>query len=158
QAKVLRTLQERSVQPVGSSRSIAVDLRVITATHQNLEEAIAAGEFRQDLFYRIHGVQLHVPPLRSRREDVVLLANYFLERWGTRTGQSPKQLAPDALERLIGYHWPGNVRELEQAISAATARVEGELIQAGDLHLTSFIPSAPAATPSDLAGLPLNEA
>jgi len=158
QAKILRTLQERSVQPVGSARSTVVDLRVISATHQNLEDAIAAGEFRQDLFYRIRGVQLRVPPLRSRREDIPLLADYFLERWGTRVGRPSKRLAPDAQERLIDYHWPGNVRELEQAISAAAAMVEGELIQAGDLNLAAFQSPPPAGVPTDLAGLPLNEA
>jgi DNA-binding NtrC family response regulator len=157
QAKILRTLQERTVQPVGSARNVPVDLRVISATHQNLEEAIAAGEFRQDLFYRIRGVQLQVPPLRSRREDIPLLADYFLERWGTRTGQLPKQLVPDAAERLISYHWPGNVRELEQSMSAAAAMVDGELIRAGDLQLGSSPPSPPDIPPH-LAGLPLSEA
>ncbi len=158
QAKILRALQERSIQPVGSARSTAVDLRVISATHQNLEDAIATGEFRQDLFYRIRGVQLQVPPLRSRREDIVLLANYFLERWGTRTGKPPNQLAPDAADRLVAYHWPGNVRELEQAISAAAAMAAGDLIGAGDLGLAAFLPPPAAAIPSELAGLPLNEA
>jgi DNA-binding NtrC family response regulator len=158
QAKILRTLQERTVQPVGSPRNIPADLRVISATHQNLGEAIAAGKFRQDLFYRIRGVQLHVPPLRTRREDIPLLADYFLERWGTRTGQPAKQLAPDATERLIGYHWPGNVRELEQAICAAAAMVDGESIGAGDLNLVSFPPLPTPAIPSHLAGLHLSEA
>jgi DNA-binding NtrC family response regulator len=103
-------------------------------------------------------VQLHVPPLRSRREDIPLLADFFLERWRTRAVQPPKRLGPDALERLMAYHWPGNVRELEQALSAAAAMVEGELIRAGDLELASFPPPSPAAIPSDLAGLPLSEA
>jgi DNA-binding NtrC family response regulator len=158
QAKILRTLQERTVQPVGSDRTTHVDVRVISATHQNLEEAIAAGQFRQDLYYRIRGVQLLVPPLRSRREDILVLANYFLDRWGTRTGRPSPQLAPDAVDRLLGYHWPGNVRELEQAISAAAAMVKGELIRDSDLGLAALPPPPAAAVPADLAGLPLNEA
>ncbi len=158
QAKILRTLQERTVQPVGSDRTTRVDVRVISATHQNLEEAIAAGEFRQDLYYRIRGVQLQVPPLRSRREDILVLANYFLDRWGIRTGRASPQLAPEAVDRLLGYHWPGNVRELEQAISAAAAMVEGEVIRGGDLALAALPPPPAAAVPVNLAGLPLNEA
>ena len=158
QAKILRTLQERSVQPVGSDRTVRVDVRVISATHQNLEEAIAAGQFRQDLYYRIRGVQLAVPPLRSRREDILVLANYFLDRWGIRTGQPPRQLSPDAADRLFGYHWPGNVRELEQAVAAAAAMVDGELIRAGDFALTAETAPPAAPVPADFAGLPLNEA
>ncbi len=158
QAKILRSLQERTVQPVGSSRSVRVDVRVISATHQNLEESIASGAFRKDLYYRIRGVQLQLPPLRSRPEDILLLANYFLERCQARAGQSPRRLALDAVERLIGYHWPGNVRELEQAITGAAAMAEGETICAGDLNLATSVPPAPASIPADLVGLPLSDA
>ena len=154
QAKILRALQERAVQPVGSSRTVRVDVRVISATHQNLEESIASGAFRKDLFYRIRGVELQVPPLRSRPEDILLLANYFLERCPGPTGQSPRQLAPDAVERLIGYHWPGNVRELAQTISGAAAMAEGPMIHAADLNLATLASAAPASVPADLVGLP----
>jgi DNA-binding NtrC family response regulator len=158
QAKILRVLQERTVQPVGSARTIRVDVRVISATHQNLEESIAAGQFRQDLFYRIRGVQLHAPPLRSRPEDILLLTNYFLERCRERTGQSPRRLAADAVERLIGYHWPGNVRELEQLISGAVAMAAGETIHADDLNLATSPLPLPASIPAHLVGLPLSDA
>jgi DNA-binding NtrC family response regulator len=133
-------------------------VRVVSATHQNLEESIAAGAFRKDLYYRIRGVELQVPPLRSRPEDILLLANYFLERFQGRAGQSPRQLASDAVERLIGYHWPGNVRELEQAISGAAAMAEGETICAGDLNLATSASLAPASVPAELVGLPLSDA
>jgi DNA-binding NtrC family response regulator len=158
QAKILRTLQERTVLPVGSSREVRVDARVLSATHQNLDEAIAAGQFRRDLFYRIRGVELQVPPLRSRREDILLLANYFLERSRIRSGRPAASLTADAVERLIGYHWPGNVRELEQAISSAAAMAEGESIGAGDIHLAVSAPAAASSIPTDLVGLPLSEA
>jgi DNA-binding NtrC family response regulator len=158
QAKILRALQERTVQPLGSSRTVRVDVRVISATHQNLEETIALGAFRKDLFYRIRGVQLQVPPLRSRPEDILLLANYFLERCPGRAGQSPREFAPHAVERLIGYHWPGNVRELAQSISGAAAMAEGPTIHAADLNLATSASPSPSAVPADLAGLPLSDA
>ena len=118
QTKVLRALQERTVQPVGSNRAVKVDVRIITATHQDLERAMAEGLFRQDLFFRIMGVDLHVPPLRSRHEDIILLANYFLQRLASRNPPT-KHLAPDAVDRLLTYAWPGNVRELEHVIAAS---------------------------------------
>ncbi len=162
QAKILRTLQERIVQPVGSSRTIPVDVRVVSATHQRLEESIAAGAFRQDLFYRIRGIELQVPPLRSRREDIMLLANYFLERSQIRTESSP-QFSSDAVERLISYHWPGNVRELEQAVSGAAAMASGVMISASDLNLARLdssksAPEMSTSIPADLVGLPLADA
>ena len=158
QAKILRTLQERTILPVGSSRAVSVNVRVVSATHQKLDEAIAAGEFRQDLFYRIRGIELNVPPLRSRREDILLLANYFLERSLTRPGGARVSLTAEAVERLIAYHWPGNVRELEQAISGAAAMARGESIGAQDLHLATPVRAADASMTADLAGLPLSEA
>jgi DNA-binding NtrC family response regulator len=157
QTKILRALQERVVQPVGSARTIAVDVRVICATHQDLETAIHAGRFRQDLYYRIRGVELAVPPLRSRREDVLLLANWFLERAAHDTDQPPRTLGDDAVERLLAYHWPGNVRELEHAVLSAAAMSETEEIRASDLPLAA----APEHAGTDFSGfadLPLTEA
>jgi DNA-binding NtrC family response regulator len=158
QAKILRTLQERVVQPVGSSQTVRVDLRVISATHQNLDEAIAAGQFRQDLFYRIRGVQLQVPPLRSRPEDILLLANYFLDRCQAGGAKAPRQLGSEVVERLIGYHWPGNVRELEQCISGAAAMSASETIGPDDLNLATSTCAKPTAIPAELVGLPLSDA
>ena len=157
QTKILRALQERVVQPVGSTRTLAVDVRVICATHQDLDAAIHEGRFRQDLYYRIRGVELVVPPLRSRREDVLLLANWFLERAAHGTGQPPRTLGAQAIERLLAYGWPGNVRELEHAVLAAAAMAEDGEIRASDLPLAA----APGHAGPDFSGfadLPLTEA
>jgi DNA-binding NtrC family response regulator len=158
QTKVLRSLQERTVQPVGSSRAIAVDVRVICATHQDLEAAMAEGRFRQDLYYRIRGLELNVPPLRARREDLLVLASYFLERVSERRGQPLAAFSREAVDRLLSYAWPGNVRELEHAVAAAAALAEGDEIRAADLPLPSPTPEAAGFDFSSFAGLPLTEA
>ena len=117
QAKLLRVLQERVVEPVGSSRPVPVDVRIITATHRNLEAMIAAGEFRQDLFYRLNVVPLPIPPLRDRLEDLPLLVKHFLARLG-----APEiALEPEVFDKLRRHDWPGNVRELENTIERALA-------------------------------------
>lgn len=141
QTKILRALQERTVQPVGSSRAVRVDVRVISATHQDLTKTVAEGHFRQDLYYRIKGVELFVPPLRARREDVILLANYFLERLASQqlAGSEPPawRLSPDATDALLAHGWPGNVRELEHAVTGAAAMSQSPdgTIRAADLAL-----------------------
>ena len=157
QAKILRALQERAVQPVGSAKTIAVDVRVVSATHQDLSAAIAEGHFRQDLFYRIKGVELFVPPLRTRQEDVVLLAKSFLERLVGRLPLVP-QLSGEALARLLTYGWPGNVRELEHVITAAATLASGPEIHALDLRLPTD--ASPADEPgfAPFLDLPLTEA
>ncbi len=157
QAKILRVLQDRAVCPLGSNRAAPIDVRIVSATLQNLEEAMAAGQFRQDLYYRIHGVELLVPPLRHRPEDVILLANYFLDRLAQRHAHAPG-LSPGAVERLLGYAWPGNVRQLENVIEAAAVMATTAQLQAGDFP---FSDSARAVDPHDFAGLmdlPLQEA
>jgi len=158
QTKILRALQERVVQPVGSARVVAVDVRIITATHQDLEQAIADGHFRQDLFYRIKGVELHVPPLRARHEDIVLLANWFLTRLAARLPTVP-HLGAGAVDRLLTYAWPGNVRELEHIITAAATMTAGIEIGATDLRLPGSAPDT-GARPDfpELMDLPLTEA
>ncbi|HEY7679713.1 MAG TPA: sigma-54 dependent transcriptional regulator, partial [Terriglobia bacterium] len=116
QAKVLRALEEQRFEPVGSAVAVSVDVRVIAATNKNLEEEIARGNFREDLFYRLNVVPFVVPPLRERVEDVPLLAAHFLQEFAVRYGRKPKLLTPEALEVLSNYAWPGNVRELKNLI------------------------------------------
>ncbi len=113
QAKVLRVLDEQRFEPVGAGESVQVDVRVIAATNKNLEEEIERGNFREDLFYRLNVIPFYVPPLRERREDIPLLADYFLKQFTTAYGRKPKELTPEAYRGLQEYSWPGNVRELK---------------------------------------------
>ncbi len=133
QVKLLRVLQERRIEPVGGDRSIPVDVRVIAATNRDLEKAIEAGEFREDLFYRLNVIPLRLPPLRERGDDVLLLAEHFIERFNARLGTDIRGIAPEARELMLAYRWPGNVRELQNLVErVATLKREG-LIEAGDL-------------------------
>jgi DNA-binding NtrC family response regulator len=137
QAKILRALQERVVTPVGG-KAVPVDVRVIAATHRDLNQRVRDGGFREDLFYRLHVVPIHLPALRERIVDIVPLAEYFLARAG-----GAKRLAPKAAARLIRQAWPGNVRELKNAMERAAVLVRGEAVNAADLD---FIDEARAAT------------
>ncbi|MEZ2345903.1 sigma-54-dependent transcriptional regulator [Terriglobus sp. RCC_193] len=116
QAKVLRALQERRFMPVGGTTEIAVDVRIVAATNVNLQTAVKEGRFREDLFYRLSVINLDLPPLRQRREDIPLLAAHFLKRYSDENGFELRTLAPDALRAMMDYEWPGNVRELENAM------------------------------------------
>src|SRR4029453_6583595 len=116
QAKLLRVLQEQQFEPVGSNRTVKVDVRVIAATNRDLEGAVRDGPFRADLFYRLNVVPLHVPPLRERRQDIPQLAAFFLARYAKTFGRPATALSPASLERLALYDWPGNVRELQNVI------------------------------------------
>jgi DNA-binding NtrC family response regulator len=133
QAKLLRALQERTIDRVGSTRPIAVDVRVISATNRDLSSDVRTGRFRADLFYRIHVVPIDLPPLRARREDIGLLATSFLARTRAEARRGPERFAPDALAALERYDWPGNVRELENAVERAVALADGEEIGLADL-------------------------
>ena len=155
QTKILRALQERVVQPVGTSRSVAVDVRVISATHQELTQAVTDGFFRQDLYYRIRGIELVVPPLRERREDILLLTNHFLAR--NVEGDGGLRFASDAVDLLLAHNWPGNVRELEHVIAAACALRTGDTIRAKELRLQVDATRSKVDFAS-LSGLPLSEA
>ena len=115
-AKVLRALEEQRFEPVGAARSVQVDVRVVAATNKNLEDEIARGNFREDLFYRLNVIPFFVPPLRERPEDIPLLAEHFLCEFTTTYGRKPKELTPEAYRVLTEYHWPGNVRELKNLI------------------------------------------
>ncbi len=156
QTKILRAIQERVIQPVGSSKTVAVDVRIISATHQDLEAAIPEGRFRQDLYFRVRGIELRIPPLRARREDILLLANYFLER--THAVASAPAFAADAINALLAHTWPGNVRELEQAILAAAAMRQTSEIRSADLPLPHHKTNAEPPQFDQLRGLPLTEA
>ena len=133
QVKLLRVLQEREFERVGGTVTLKVDLRVIAATNKNLEEAIEAGDFRQDLYYRLNVVSLEMPALRERREDIMLLANYFADKYGARCNRKLKGFSPEARTCLTSYDWPGNVRELENAIERAVVLGTTDLILAEDL-------------------------
>jgi len=133
QAKLLRVLQERRIERLGGSGSIAVDVRVLAATHRDLEQDVAAGRFRADLFYRIQVVPIELPALRQHRDDIPLLAAHFLEKARAAAGRGPARLAPAALAALERYDWPGNVRELENAIEHALALADGDVLGVDDL-------------------------
>lgn len=128
QVKLLRVLQERQIRPVGSARSIDVDVRVLSATHQDLSQAIADGRFREDLLYRLNVVTLHLPPLDERREDIPLLADHLLVKLTRNTRR--KVLAPEALEWLVGADWPGNIRQLSNVLERCVALAPGRVIDA----------------------------
>ena len=135
QAKLLRFLQERVIERVGGRELIQVDVRIIAATHRDLKAAIAEKLFREDLFYRISEVTVHIPPLRERGSDPVLIANYLLQEACKRHGKAQMKLAPDAIAAIEQYSWPGNVRELENRVNAAAIMAEGKLVTAEDLTL-----------------------
>src|SRR6185436_10935413 len=133
QTKILRVLQNGTFERVGGNQSVRVDVRIIAATNKPLEQAVAEKQFREDLFYRLNVVRIHVPPLRERREDIPLLVNYFLRKFAQRDEKKPKAITPEALAALQSYHWPGNVRELENVIHRALVVAKGEAILSGDL-------------------------
>ena len=156
QTKILRVLQSGTFERVGSgsNRPLQVDVRVIAATNKPLEQAVAAHQFRQDLFYRLNVVRLHLPPLRERREDIRLLVNYFLKKLAREQQSDPRSIAPAALKSLEKYHWPGNVRELENVIRRALVMAKGEAILLSDLPAEiSGQASAPTAGPPVPAGV-----
>jgi two-component system response regulator PilR (NtrC family) len=128
QVKLYRVLQEGKVRPLGSNEEVAVDVRVIGATNKDLEKEIAEGRFREDLFYRLSVIPIHLPPLRDRREDIPLLARSFLERFSKSMGKHVEGIEPEAMRRLEVYDWPGNVRELENTIERAVALETGKRI------------------------------
>ena len=128
QAKILRVLQEREFEPVGSSQTFKVDTRIIAATNKNLEEEIKAGRFREDLYYRINVVTLVVPPMRERRKDIPLLADFFLKQYAEKNNRPIKGFTPRAVDLLMRYDWPGNVRELENVVERAVIMARGDMI------------------------------
>src|ERR1041385_7188372 len=148
QVKLLRVLQEREFERVGGTVTIHVDLRVIAATNKNLEEAIESGQFRQDLYYRLNVVSVEMPALRERRDDIMLLANYFADKYGTRCNRKLKGFSPEARACLTTYDWPGNVRELENAIERAVVLGTTDQILAEDLPEALLERESTAAAPT----------
>jgi DNA-binding NtrC family response regulator len=143
QAKLLRALQEKEIRPVGSTRRIPINVRILAATNRDLEQAVMQGAFRRDLYFRLNVLSLRIPPLRERREDIPLLIACFLERM-TRASKQEKILSDEALKAMLAYDWPGNVRELENCLERTYAFTSGPLIHSTDL-------------PREVAKLPIHE-
>ncbi len=152
QTKILRVLQSGTFERVGGNETVKVDVRVIAATHRGLERAVAERSFREDLFYRLNVVRVPLPPLRDRREDIPMLVDYFLRRFGKGTSRPIKAVVPEVLQILAAHHWPGNVRELENVIRRATVVATGDAILPRDLppEVTKST-GAPTSTSGDPA-------
>ncbi|MCX8005901.1 MAG: sigma-54-dependent Fis family transcriptional regulator [Burkholderiaceae bacterium] len=144
QARLLRVLQERAVTPLGSTRAIGVNAAVICATHRRLRDAIAAGTFREDLYYRLNVFPINIPPLRERKQDIPFLVEHFIKKLAGETGSRVRTVSDEALRRLMDYHWPGNVRELENVIERSLLLATGERLEASDIRL-EVNPRPPAA-------------
>ncbi|TAK52732.1 MAG: response regulator [Betaproteobacteria bacterium] len=145
QVKLLRALEDHAIRPVGSNEPIAVDVRILSATHRKLEERIAAGEFREDLYYRLNVVKLTLPALADRREDIPLMARHYLARLGERYGRPGVAFAPEAMEALVAAPWPGNVRQLVNALEQAVALSPADIIPAALVRQALDISASPLA-------------
>lgn len=141
QAKVLRVLQDKQFYPVGSEKLVGADVRIIVATNKNLEEQVKQGLFREDLYYRVHVIPIHLPPLRDRKEDIPLLVDHFLNKFREKVKKEIKGFSPQAMQKLMLHDWPGNVRELENIIEYAAAMTDTELINEDLIFQTKVIPA-----------------
>jgi len=166
QVSLLRVLQERQIRPLGSTQTIPIDVRVVAATHQDLERAVSEGRFREDLFYRISVIPVVVPPLRQRRDDIPLLAQHFLRRFSQAMGRNVSTFAPESIERMLAYEWPGNVRQLENLIERSVAMAAADPVTlpplpqrkapaagASETSLDQILASLPPLPPSGLEEL-----
>jgi Nif-specific regulatory protein len=154
QAKILRVLQEHEFERLGGTRTIRVDVRLIAATNRDLPAMVAAGSFREDLYYRLNVVSIQTPPLRERKEDILALAMSFLRRYGNELKKRLDGIEPDAQKLLMRYNWPGNIRELENAIERAALLAEQAVITADDLRLGDSAPSAGSSKESTVVRIP----
>jgi Nif-specific regulatory protein len=141
QVKLLRVLQENTFFRVGGVVPVQVDVRIISATNKHLEKLVEEGHFREDLYYRLNVVRLHLPPLRERKEDIPLLVNFFLERIRSSHGPTPEEVSGPAMELMKNYHWPGNIRQLENALERAAIMCDKKVIQPEDLPFELTNPS-----------------
>jgi two-component system NtrC family response regulator len=146
QVKLLRFLQEQTIERVGGRQEIQIDARVIAATNADLKAGIAAGTFREDLYYRLAVVQIVLPPLRDRPEDINLLARTFLQRFATQNGKTGLTFSQEAQQAIMRYSWPGNVREVENRVKRAVIMAEGKRLKPADLELPSISPEASVQT------------
>jgi sigma-54 dependent transcriptional regulator len=153
QVKLLRVLQEREIVRLGSRQPVAIDVRLVAATNVDLREAVAAGRFREDLYYRLNVATLPLPPLRDRPGDILVLARHFLSHYAARLGAPPAELGEDAIDALLAHPWPGNVRELENAMHHAALVAHGGRALARDLALVPVQARVPSAAGSDTAAL-----
>jgi transcriptional regulator with GAF, ATPase, and Fis domain len=144
QVKLLRVLQEREIERLGSNKVIKIDVRIIAATNRNLEDEVAAGRFRSDLYFRLNVFPVDVPPLRERREDIPLLASYFLQKMEKKLGKEIRSISNKVLQQLVAYDWPGNIRELEHVIERNAILCKGDTIK--ELHLTKSQTKSSSAT------------
>jgi PAS domain S-box-containing protein len=154
QVRLLRVLQEREFEPVGSPKPVKVDVRVIAATNRDLSAAVADGSFRADLFYRLNVFPIHVPPLRQRREDISMLVHYFAQKYAARIGKRIESVAPETLQRLHAYAWPGNIRELENVVERAVILAHDGVLAVGQEVLGPALPAASAKAATDAAPAP----
>jgi transcriptional regulator with GAF, ATPase, and Fis domain len=148
QTKLLRVLQDHEFERVGGTRPISTDIRVLAATNRDLDDAVQAGRFRADLFYRLNVIRVLLPPLRDRREDIPTLAKHFMARYAAETKRPVRRIAAEAMDVLKQHHWPGNVRELANTIERAVVLCTGDTIATGDLALPGMPP--PSRTPNVL--------
>jgi two-component system response regulator PilR (NtrC family) len=160
QAKLLRVIQEKEFMRLGGVETIKADVRIIAATNVDLEDEVAGGGFREDLYYRLNVITIQLPPLRTRSEDIPLLANHFLSRYGRENDKPLVRIMPRAMELLMDYHWPGNVRELENVVERAGVLSTGETLDVDLLPMTVRQPSSAPLPPANLPtnGLSLKEA
>jgi DNA-binding NtrC family response regulator len=145
QSKLLRVLQDQEVRPVGGKTSYKTNCRLVAATNRKTEEALKDGKLREDLFYRISAISVHLPPLRERREDIMPLANAFLKRFVAQSNRPIRDFTPQAVERLTAFDWPGNVRQLQNEIQRAVLLCEGGDIDSSDLSITNVQPETEGA-------------
>src|SRR5581483_11694347 len=132
QAKLLRAIQEKEIRPVGSTKRVEINVRILAATNRDLEQAVAQGTFRRDLYFRLNVLSLRIPPLRERRQDIPLLAGHFLDRFN-RDSENRKELSDEAIKAMLAYDWPGNVRELQNCLDRACAFNPGAIVHVTDL-------------------------